>query len=186
MPAESVVKLWSCLGSSIQNCLSRRRPRCQPPSVHVGTQVLCLKTWKHFFRKTLTSFCSSFQACMAHFRHLTFASIAMTLYPPSSMFGVLELEVCWDSDLKISIEDEVIPVHPSVLIAQRSRFLSDLFGPDFTEATATVPVKPPHPELFLRALHSITTRARPELTEVRGWLAFHSSKVRNALHLSLT
>eukprot|EP00434_Breviolum_minutum_P014128 symbB.v1.2.012456.t2/scaffold858.1/size157433/4 len=127
--------------------------------------VLCLKTWKHFFRKTLTSFCSSFQACMAHFRHLTFASIAMTLYPPSSMFGVLELEVCWDSDLKISIEDEVIPVHPSVLIAQRSRFLSDLFGPDFTEATATVPVKPPHPELFLRALHSITTRARPELTE---------------------
>ena len=26
---------------------------------------------------------------------------AMTLHPPSSMFGVLELEVCWDSDLKI-------------------------------------------------------------------------------------
>lgn len=83
------------------------------------------------------------------------------------MFGVLELEVCWDSDLKIQVEEEVIPVHPSVLIAHRSRFLADLFGPDLGGAggSAAVPVRPPHPELFLRALHAITTRARPELTE---------------------
>lgn len=82
------------------------------------------------------------------------------------MFGVLELEVCWDSDLKIQVEEEVIPVHPSVLIAHRSRFLADLFGPDLgAGGAAAVPVRPPHPELFLRALHAITTRARPELSE---------------------
>lgn len=102
----------------------------------------------------------------------------MTLHPPSSMFGVLELEVCWESDLKISVDQEVIPVHPSVLIAHRSRFLADLFGPDFATGdapAAVVPVKPPHPELFLRALHSITTRARPEITEAAKWRAGSSS-----------
>ena len=60
----------------------------------------------------------------------------------------------------------MIPVHPSVLIAQRLRFLADLFGPDLgAGGSAAVPVRPPQPELFLRALHAITTRARPELSE---------------------
>ncbi|CAK9084544.1 unnamed protein product [Durusdinium trenchii] len=97
----------------------------------------------------------------------------MTLYPPSSMFGVLELEVCWESDLKIKVGEEVVPIHPSVLVANRSRFLADLFGPDFADGSrgekgasaSAVPVSPPCPELFLRALHSITTRARPEVLE---------------------
>lgn len=60
---------------------------------------------------------------------------------------------------------QVVSIHPSVLIAQRSRFLCDLFGPELPKSEAPVPVRPPHPELLLRALHSITTRARPEVTE---------------------
>lgn len=66
-----------------------------------------------------------------------------------------------------------MPIHPSVLVANRSRFLADLFGPDFADGSrgekgasaSAVPVSPPCPELFLRALHSITTRARPEVLE---------------------
>ena len=39
---------------------------------------------------------------------------AMTLHPPSSMFGVLELEVCWDSDLKIQVGLRLIFLNPMV------------------------------------------------------------------------
>ena len=89
----------------------------------------------------------------------------MTLYPPAGVCGVLQLEVCWESDLKIKVGDDTIPVHRSVLIGGRSRFLSDLFGPDLASSDGPVVIQPPHPELFLRALHCITTRARPELTD---------------------
>lgn len=78
----------------------------------------------------------------------------------------------------LQVEEEVIPVHPSVLIAQRSRFLADLFGPDLAAGgAAAVPVRPPHPELFLRALHAITTRARPELAEVDRWMMWRILKI---------
>mmetsp|Transcript_36503 Transcript_36503/g.84214 ORF Transcript_36503/g.84214 Transcript_36503/m.84214 type:complete len:219 (+) Transcript_36503:73-729(+) len=89
----------------------------------------------------------------------------MTLYPPPLLCGVLQLEVCWESDLKIKVGDEIVPVHRSVLVGGRSRFLADMFGPDLAASEGVVAVHPPHPELFLRALHCITTRARPELTE---------------------
>ena len=59
----------------------------------------------------------------------------------------------------------MVSIHPSVLIAQRSRFLCELFGPELPGSETPVQVRPPHPELLLRALHSITTRARPEVTE---------------------
>eukprot|EP00930_Biecheleria_cincta_P052878 TRINITY_DN38179_c0_g1_i1.p1 TRINITY_DN38179_c0_g1~~TRINITY_DN38179_c0_g1_i1.p1 ORF type:complete len:226 (-),score=50.62 TRINITY_DN38179_c0_g1_i1:2-679(-) len=89
----------------------------------------------------------------------------MTLYPPTGLLDVLELEVCWESDLQVQVGDLVVPIHRSVLIGRRSQFLTDLFGSEFSGSGEPIPVNPPHPELFLRALHSITTRARPELTE---------------------
>ena len=33
----------------------------------------------------------------------------MTLYPPSSMFPVVQLEVCWESDHRILVNDEADP-----------------------------------------------------------------------------
>eukprot|EP00931_Biecheleriopsis_adriatica_P063251 TRINITY_DN38261_c0_g1_i1.p1 TRINITY_DN38261_c0_g1~~TRINITY_DN38261_c0_g1_i1.p1 ORF type:complete len:220 (-),score=40.00 TRINITY_DN38261_c0_g1_i1:43-702(-) len=88
----------------------------------------------------------------------------MTLHPPTGVLDVLELEVCWESDLKVKVDDVVVPIHRSVL-SGRSQFLMDLFGPELSASDEPVPIEPPHPELFLRALHSITTRARPELTD---------------------
>lgn len=89
----------------------------------------------------------------------------MTLFPPSGTLKPLEPAVCWESDLQIRVGERVLPVHRGVLTCERSRFLADLFEPELSSYGEPVVVQPPHPELLPRALHALTTGARPEVTE---------------------
>eukprot|EP00927_Polykrikos_kofoidii_P073727 TRINITY_DN69746_c0_g1_i1.p1 TRINITY_DN69746_c0_g1~~TRINITY_DN69746_c0_g1_i1.p1 ORF type:complete len:282 (-),score=51.93 TRINITY_DN69746_c0_g1_i1:98-943(-) len=147
----------------------------------------------------------------------------MALYPPSGLLLVRDPEICWDSDLRVTVEGRIVPVHRNALGPGKSRFLADLFrtegeldadyesesacgaadksrgssseeraafasvgascrgGASVSCKTTTgrawnspkdghvslpppppVPIQPPCPELFLRALHAITVGVRPE------------------------